>query len=105
MTDSCGGSATITLLSTATRTWEATGRCGSIARCSQTVTIVDTVAPILIGCPTNLVIQHGPVPPPARVTAVDLFEAVAGRQILLTSTNIFGGSGSWENTTWNDPDS
>jgi hypothetical protein len=37
---------------TATRTWEATDLCGNKAVCSQTVSLIDTVAPVLVGIPT-----------------------------------------------------
>ena len=63
--DTCG-SATIIIVSTitntaghsgsnfaATRTWRATDSCGNTTNCSQMVTVVDTVAPV-ITCPTNI---------------------------------------------------
>jgi len=63
-TDSCG-SATITVVSTLTnagcgnsfsakRTWQATDPCGNSAQCSQTVTVIDSTAPVVtIISPTN----------------------------------------------------
>ena len=39
---------------TATQTWQATDACGNPAQCSQTVTVVDTTAPV-ISCPSNVV--------------------------------------------------
>src|SRR5207247_7584959 len=59
-TDDCA-TAPITILSTvtntaghcgttfdATRTWQATDACSNSAQCSQTVTVVDTTAPVII---------------------------------------------------------
>ncbi len=40
---------------TYTRTWTATDACGNAATCSQTITAVDTQAPV-IACPTNQII-------------------------------------------------
>lgn len=87
----------------AARLWEVTDPCGGSILCNQVVTIVDTLAPVLLKRPTNLVIECGPVPPPAMVFAVDAVSAAPGPQIVLTNRNIVGGSGSWEHTTWNDP--
>ena len=63
--DACG-SASISIVSTitntaghlgnnfaATRTWRATDSCGNTTNCSQLVTVVDTISPV-ITCPTNL---------------------------------------------------
>src|SRR5439155_85742 len=68
-----GGSATITILSTvtnqtghcgstfdATRTWQATDACTNSAQCSQTVTVVDTTAPVMdCTSSTNKTVQLG----------------------------------------------
>src|SRR6185436_4151045 len=66
------GTNTITIVSTvtntaghcgltfdATRTWQATDGCTNFSRCSQTVTVVDTTAPV-ITCPsTNKTVELG----------------------------------------------
>src|SRR5439155_771678 len=67
------GSATVTVLSTvtnaaghcgttfdATRTWQAADACGNTSTCSQTVTVVDTTAPVM-NCTssTNKTVQLG----------------------------------------------
>jgi uncharacterized delta-60 repeat protein len=66
--DSCSGTnVTITILSTATngvcprvitRTWRATDACTNSVTCSQTVTVLDTKAPILV-CATNKTVNAG----------------------------------------------
>src|SRR5207244_3869446 len=66
------GTATITILSTvtnvtghcgstfdATRIWQATDACTNSARCSQTVTVVDTPAPVMKCSNTNKAVQCG----------------------------------------------
>src|SRR5439155_1507549 len=42
----------------ATRTWQATDPCGNFSRCSQTVTVVDTTAPV-ITCSANKTVELG----------------------------------------------
>ena len=65
-TDTCGTN-TIAIVSTvtnagcsntfiATRTWRATDGCGNQSQCSQTVTVIDTTAPV-ITCPANLTLE------------------------------------------------
>jgi hypothetical protein len=62
-TDACCTNVAITVLGTLvasqpnactnvyTRTWEATDCCSNRATCSQTVTVVDTTAPVILNCP------------------------------------------------------
>src|SRR2546423_1309518 len=70
-TDVCGPTPTITIVSTvtnagcgntrtATRTWQATDACTNSAQCSQTVTVVDTTAPVM-NCSgsTNKIVDRG----------------------------------------------
>jgi hypothetical protein len=57
------------------RTWTATDDCGNPASCSQTVTIADTKAPVLSGCPDPAVIptiECGDALPTVTVTAADV---------------------------------
>jgi hypothetical protein len=55
-----------------TRTWTATDDCGNSASCTQKITVEDTKAPTLAGCPTDLTIEcDQPIPAPAKVTATD----------------------------------
>ena len=64
----CGASVTINLINTVTngscptvvtRAWNITDCCGNSTTCSQTVTIVDNVPPV-ITCAANQVVQCGP---------------------------------------------
>jgi len=55
-----------------TRTWTAVDACNNTASCSQTITVNDTTAPVLSGCPTGPVtIECGDSPPSYTVTALD----------------------------------
>ncbi len=56
----------------AKRTWEAVDECNNTNRCTQTITVVDTTPPALIGCPTNVTVACNEVPQAANVTAVDV---------------------------------
>src|SRR5207249_2956676 len=66
------GSSTITVISTvtnaaghcgstfdATRVWQAADACGNSSRCSQTVLVVDTTAPLITCSNTNKPVEQG----------------------------------------------
>jgi Secretion system C-terminal sorting domain len=81
-TDNCAGDVIVTYLgeiaegnncySTLTRTWSAIDVCGNRADCVQTITIVDTTAPVLSGTPAaEITVECDAVPLPAIVSAQD----------------------------------
>ncbi|MEY2410168.1 MAG: large repetitive protein, partial [Verrucomicrobiota bacterium] len=73
----------------ATRTWKATDSCSNVVLCSQTVVLMDTVAPVLVGVPTNRTYQCvSEVPAPAVVTAVDSCDP----SVAVTRTSSTNGS-------------
>ena len=53
------------------RTWTATDDCGNIATQSQTITVEDTVAPVISGIPANTSASCDFIPQPANPTATD----------------------------------
>ncbi len=57
--------------STIFRTWKASDNCVNTASCQQTINVVDTTPPALIGVPSNETVQCDAVPEPAIVTAAD----------------------------------
>ena len=55
-----------------TRVWSATDRCGNTAGATQTITVVDTTPPELVGVPANAALKCGSeIPRPPEVTARD----------------------------------
>ncbi len=54
-----------------TRTWEVADDCGNNTSCSQVITVRDTKAPVLAGCPANITVECDAVPAPATPTATD----------------------------------
>src|SRR5258707_9804119 len=108
------GTNTITIVSTvtntaghcgcafdATRIWQATDACGNSARCSQTVTIVDSSAPT-ISCSTNKTVQLGSSwsfdPPSATDTCS------AEITVVSTVTNVSCGNSFSATRTWQAAD-
>jgi hypothetical protein len=80
--DNCSGEVVVNYLgeiaqgdacySTLTRTWEAIDVCGNRSNCVQTITIVDTTAPVLNGLPSEeITVECDAVPAAAVVTATD----------------------------------
>ncbi|MFN3757559.1 MAG: hypothetical protein ACK4RM_11445, partial [Flavobacterium sp.] len=62
--NTCGG--------TITRTWTATDCAGNSSSASQTITIVDTTAPVFTSqLPINITVECDDVPAPANLTAED----------------------------------
>lgn len=56
---------------TLTRSWMATDDCGNTKSASQTITVADTIAPVLTGVPDDTTAECDTVPAPANVTATD----------------------------------
>src|SRR5258708_14634555 len=112
VTSSGGTNYTITVLSTTTnfgcagsyvttRTWLVADACGASARCSQTVTVVDTTAPVVsIVSPTNGEAFAAPATFTVLANALDNGGTVATVEFFLNSTNRLGegansGPGDW----------
>ncbi|WP_306644043.1 HYR-like domain-containing protein [Sanyastnella coralliicola] len=53
------------------RSWTATDDCGNSTVVSQTITVVDTTAPVLEGTPADMTVECDDIPAPAVVTATD----------------------------------
>lgn len=57
--------------SVVTRTWAATDECGNQSSQTQTITVVDTAAPVLVGVPADITVECDSIPAPPEVTATD----------------------------------
>jgi hypothetical protein len=94
---SCAGSYSVT------RTWTANDGHGNLSTASQTITVQDTLAPVLSGCPADVTVANlASVPAPATVTALD---ACQGNIIPVygeTTTTV--GCGSTITRTWTATD-
>ncbi len=60
---------------TIVRTWTATDACGNTTSLSQTLTVIDEEAPILLGVPSDLSVSCDQVPAVPTVTATDNCDA------------------------------
>src|SRR5438270_8151368 len=100
------GSNTITVLSTvtnvtghcgstfdATRTWQATDACGNGSTCSQTVTVIDTTAPVITCSSTNKTVEQAATWTFDAPTATDNSGSNT-ITVLSTVTNVSGHCGS-----------
>ncbi len=56
---------------TVIRTWTATDACGNTSSASQTITVIDSGLPMLVGVPANITVECGNIPDAANVTATD----------------------------------
>ncbi len=56
---------------TLTRVWTATDNCNNSSTCSQVITVKDTKAPVLAGCPANVTVECDAIPAKANPTATD----------------------------------
>jgi large repetitive protein len=78
-TDNCDTNVEVTFSQTQTdgcpytivRTWVATDNCGNNTTGTQTITVVDTTAPVLLNVPANGTANCNDVPMPVVVTAID----------------------------------
>ncbi|MGZ5507198.1 MAG: tandem-95 repeat protein, partial [Limisphaerales bacterium] len=56
---------------TLTRVWTAADACGNSSSATQTITVIDTTAPVLVGVPSDVTVQCDVVPTAATPTATD----------------------------------
>ncbi|MCF8239259.1 MAG: T9SS type A sorting domain-containing protein [Saprospiraceae bacterium] len=71
---------------TITRTWTAADNCGNQIQHTQTITVVDTQAPVLVGVPANVTVECDAVPAAAVVTATDNCDPSVPVTLTQTST-------------------
>ncbi len=97
-TDFCDATPTISFYETIggnmgcqiiTRTWTATDNAGNTSTATQTITVTDGVAPVLVGVPANATVDCGSIPAPANVTATDNCDA----SVTVTYNQMQTGSG------------
>ncbi len=96
-TDNCGGTVTITHTDSPTpanctgnpgiaRIWTATDACGNSASCTQSITFVDTTAPV-ITCPANVQLQCGASTAPANTGSATATDNCGGT-VTITHTDV-----------------
>ena len=94
-TDACGSAFTLTSADvttngacagsySVTRTWTATDACGNISKASQTINVIDTVAPVIAALPAPSTISCPATPVFAVATATD----ACGSAFTLTSADV-----------------
>src|SRR6185503_385902 len=113
-TDNCDATPTITFSQTSTQTstgacsdqnytitrvWTATDNCGNSSSCTQVITVHDTTAPVLAGCPADTTVECSAVPAPASPTATDNCDATPTITFSQTSTQTSTGACSDQNYT------
>ncbi len=70
-----------------TRTWTVADDCGNQTSHSQTITVLDTIAPVLSTEPSNSVVECDSVPVAETVTATDSCDAAVAVQYAETQTD------------------
>ena len=56
---------------TITRTWDVTDECGNTTTSTQTINVIDSTDPVLVGVPANITVECGAIPNAPIVTATD----------------------------------
>ena len=114
-TDNCDATSTVNFTEVRTdgasnfeytleRTWTTTDAAGNSSSCSQTITVVDTQAPVLSGCPSDATVECDAVPTEATVTATDNCDATSTVNFAEVRTD---GASNFEYTlerTWTTTD-
>src|SRR5688572_8443323 len=75
------------------REWTATDACGNIVTETQTITVTDTEAPVLIGVPADQTVDCNAIPAPATVTATDNCDTDVPVSYTETSNTVVDGCG------------
>src|SRR2546428_7628999 len=73
--------------------------CGNSSSCTQVITVHDTVAPVLSGCPRDTTAQCVAVPTPASPTALDNCDTTPTISLSATSTKTSTGACTDQNYT------
>lgn len=79
------------------RVWQAEDACGHAAGATQTITLVDTTPPRLIGVPTNTTGYCGHIPPPPTVSATDNCDAQVE---VIYAQYVHGDCPTWIERRW-----
>ncbi|MEM6965590.1 MAG: SdrD B-like domain-containing protein, partial [Bacteroidota bacterium] len=85
-----------------TRTWTATDNCGNSTEASQIITVQDNEDPILIGVPTDEIVNCGNIPAPATPTANDNCDTDV--EIIFAETSVVNGCETIITRTWTATD-
>src|SRR5688500_14283528 len=75
------------------REWTATDACGNIVTETQTITVTDTEAPVLVGVPADQTVDCNAIPAPATVTATDNCDTNVPVTYTETSNTVVDGCG------------
>ena len=103
-TDNCDATLTVNFTETSNtvtegcgtivRTWDVTDNCGNNTTASQTLTVVDTTPPALVGVPADATVQCDAIPAPPTVTATDNCDATLTVNFTETSNTVTEGCGT-----------
>lgn len=114
-TDNCGDAVTITFTDssapaancaggTVTRLWTATDVCGNSATASQTLTFVDTEAPVFTSVPSDATISCDSIPVFGTVTVIDSCDTMVTLDSTTTTAPMANCAGGTTTRTWTATD-
>ncbi|WP_449555743.1 HYR-like domain-containing protein, partial [Hanstruepera flava] len=76
------------------REWSVTDSCGNTTTETQTITVIDSTAPALVGVPSDATVQCDAVPAPPSVTATDNCDTTLSVNYTETSNTVADGVGT-----------
>ncbi len=75
-----------------TRNWEAVDHCGQVSNYSQTITVVDTIAPVFADMPGDITVTANAIPETPTINCASVSNIALGKTVTQSSTDNGGNA-------------